>query len=83
MAESFPKAKPRKASFLRVGDPNLGRRAALTCLPASSPRKNGERNAFGDDSSYLIAWSVIAEVQAPEGSLVMIFWSSSALAVRS
>ncbi len=33
--------------------------------------------------AYLIALSVIAEVQAPDGSLVMIFWSSSALAVRS
>ncbi len=31
---------------------------------------------------YFIA-SVISEVQAPVGSLVMIFWSSSALAVRS
>ena len=32
--------------------------------------------------AYFIA-SVISEVQAPVGSLVMIFWSSSALAVRS
>ena len=33
-------------------------------------------------ASYLIALSVTAEVQAPVGSLAMIFWSSSALAVR-
>ena len=33
--------------------------------------------------AYLIALSVIAAVQAPDGSLEMIFWSSSALAVRS
>lgn len=33
--------------------------------------------------AYLIALSVIAVVYAPSGCLVMIFWSSSALAVRS
>ena len=31
---------------------------------------------------YLIALSVIAAVQAPLGSLVMIFWASRASAVR-
>lgn len=32
---------------------------------------------------YWIALSVICAVQAPDGSFEMIFWSSSALAVRS
>ena len=34
------------------------------------------------DRNYFIA-SVISDVHAPTGSLVMIFWSKSAFAVRS
>ena len=64
-----------------MGAKERGGHPPLTCLPASFPY-NRESNAQ-QRGRYLIAWSVIAEVQAPEGSLVMIFWSSSALAVRS
>lgn len=65
-----------------------GTRIEARDMPVVALKKGAVARPFQVTSAalapaYWIALSVICAVQAPDGSLEMIFWSSSALAVRS